>query len=75
MMTSFAFIFGLVPLVIANGASKLAFRDVSTPVFGGMLFASLIGIFVIPPLYVFFQALRERLRPGARPVPTKARTP
>src|SRR4029079_15841583 len=74
MRTSFAFIFGLVPLVIAHGASKLAFRDVATPVFGGMLFASLIGIFVIPPLYVFFQALRERLRPGSRPVQTKTRT-
>jgi len=37
MMTSFAFILGLVPLVIATGASKLAFRNVSTPVFGGML--------------------------------------
>jgi multidrug efflux pump subunit AcrB len=72
MMTSFAFIFGLVPLVIAHGASKLAFRDVSTPVFGGMLFASLIGIFVIPPLYVMFQAIRERLRPGARPVEANA---
>lgn len=68
MMTSFAFILGLVPLVIATGASKLAFRDVSTPVFGGMLFASFLGIFAIPPLYVMFQGLRERLRPGARPV-------
>lgn len=65
MMTSFAFILGLVPLVIANGASKLAFRDVSTPVFGGMLAASLIGIFAIPPLYVMFQSIRERMRPSA----------
>jgi hydrophobe/amphiphile efflux-1 (HAE1) family protein len=62
MMTSFAFILGLVPLVIASGASKLAFRNVSTPVFGGMLAASLIGIFVIPALYVMFQAIRERLK-------------
>ena len=74
MMTSFAFIFGLVPLVIAHGASKLAFRDVSTPVFGGMLFASLIGIFIIPPLYVFFQGLRERLRPASRPTSAKPQT-
>ncbi len=63
MMTSFAFILGLVPLVIAAGASKLAFRHVSTPVFGGMLAASLLGIFVIPPLYVMFQAIREHLKP------------
>jgi hydrophobe/amphiphile efflux-1 (HAE1) family protein len=67
MMTSFAFILGLLPLVIAEGPSKLARRDVGTPVFGGMLFASFLGIFVIPALYVVFQGLRERLRPSTRP--------
>jgi multidrug efflux pump subunit AcrB len=67
MMTSFAFILGLLPLVIATGASQLARRDVGTPVFGGMILASFLGIFVIPPLYVSFQAIRERLRPAARP--------
>src|SRR5215469_15861965 len=67
MMTSFAFILGLLPLVIAVGASQLARRNVGTPVFGGMILASFIGIFVIPPLYVTFQAMRERLRPSARP--------
>jgi multidrug efflux pump subunit AcrB len=60
MMTSFAFILGLLPLVIATGASQLARRNVGTPVFGGMIAASFIGIFVIPPLYVLFQGLRER---------------
>lgn len=67
MMTSFAFILGLLPLVIAVGAAELARRNVGTPVFGGMIFASFIGIFAIPPLYVTFQALRERLRPSVRP--------
>ena len=67
MMTSFAFILGLLPLVIATGASELARRNVGTPVFGGMIFASLIGIFAIPPLYVSFQWMRERLRPGSKP--------
>ena len=67
MMTSFAFILGLYPLVVALGASQLARRDVGTPVFGGMIFSSLIGIFAIPPLYVFFQSIREKLRPAARP--------
>jgi multidrug efflux pump subunit AcrB len=67
MMTSFAFILGLYPLVVAHGASQLARRDVGTPVFGGMILASFVGIFAIPPLYVFFQAIRERLRPGSRP--------
>jgi multidrug efflux pump subunit AcrB len=67
MMTSFAFILGLFPLVVAVGASQLARRNVGTPVFGGMILASFVGIFVVPPLYVWFQALREKLRPGARP--------
>jgi DNA-binding transcriptional LysR family regulator len=61
MMTSFAFIFGLLPLVIAEGAGALSRRAVGTPVFGGMIVASLFGIFVIPMLYVVvFQWLRER---------------
>ena len=67
MMTSFAFILGLYPLVVASGASELARRGVGTAVFGGMILASFVGIFAIPPLYVTFQALREKLRPGARP--------
>ena len=62
MMTSLAFILGLFPLVIATGASELARRGVGTPVFGGMLLASFLGIFVIPPLYVTFQRIAERLR-------------
>jgi hypothetical protein len=54
-------------LVVAVGASQLARRNVGTPVFGGMILASLVGIFVIPPLYVTFQAVREKLRPSTRP--------
>jgi multidrug efflux pump subunit AcrB len=68
MMTSFAFILGLLPLVVAIGPSQLARRDVGTPVFGGMLAASFIGIFAIPALYVIFQSIREKLRVSARPV-------
>jgi hydrophobe/amphiphile efflux-1 (HAE1) family protein len=67
MMTSLSFILGLVPLVIATGASELARRDVGTPVFGGMVLASFVGIFAIPPLYVTFQTIREKVRKGARP--------
>src|SRR6201987_2104002 len=67
MMTSFPFILGLYPLVVATGASELARRDVGTPVFGGMILASFVGIFAIPPLYVMFQGIRERLRPSAGP--------
>ena len=75
MMTSFAFILGLLPLVIAEGPSRLARRDVGTPVFGGMLTASFIGIFAIPALYVTFQAIRERLRSSARPKELPATKP
>jgi hydrophobe/amphiphile efflux-1 (HAE1) family protein len=78
MMTSFAFILGLLPLVVASGASQLARRDVGTPVFGGMILASFIGIFAIPPLYVSFQAIREKLRPSSpphKPAPAEAAEP
>ena len=75
MMTSFAFILGLFPLVVAAGASQLARRNVGTPVFGGMIFASFIGIFVIPPLYVSFQSIREKLRPSTRPREERATAP
>jgi multidrug efflux pump subunit AcrB len=67
MMTSLAFILGLYPLVVAHGASELARKNVGTPVFGGMILASVVGIFAIPPLYVAFQGLREKFRPSTRP--------
>jgi len=59
MMTSFAFILGLVPMVIATGAGAATQRAVGTAVFGGMLFAACLAIFVIPGLYVAFQKGRE----------------
>jgi hydrophobe/amphiphile efflux-1 (HAE1) family protein len=62
MMTSFAFIAGLVPLVVASGAGAATIRAVGTAVFGGMVAASFLGIFVIPGLYVLFQTLRERIK-------------
>jgi multidrug efflux pump len=64
MMTSFAFILGVYPLVVAQGAAEISRHDVGTPVFAGMIAASAVGIFVIPMLYVTFQTLRERS--GAR---------
>ena len=70
MMTSFAFILGLVPLVWASGAAELSRRAIGTPVFAGMLVASSIGIFLIPMLYVVFQSTRERVKArfgGAKP--------
>jgi multidrug efflux pump subunit AcrB len=60
MMTSVAFIMGLVPLVTASGAAEIARQNVSIGVFAGMIAAALLGIFVIPMLYVVFQGMRER---------------
>ena len=62
MMTSIAFILGLVPLVMANGAAQVSRRAVGTPVFAGMIAASTLGIFLIPMLYVTFQTMRERVK-------------
>lgn len=72
MMTSLAFVAGMIPLVTAQGASELSRRGIGTGVFGGMLAATLVGIFVIPSLYVIFQTLRERVKAklgGATPEP------
>jgi hydrophobic/amphiphilic exporter-1 (mainly G- bacteria), HAE1 family len=60
MMTSFAFILGVFPLVVAQGAAEVSRHSVGTPVFFGMIAASGIGLFVIPMLYVTFQTIRER---------------
>ncbi len=60
MMTSIAFVLGLLPLVIATGAAQISRRGVGTPVFAGMIAASALGIFLIPMLYVVFETLRER---------------
>jgi hydrophobe/amphiphile efflux-1 (HAE1) family protein len=60
MMTSIAFILGLVPLLLAHGAAQISRRDVGTSVFAGMLAASTVGVFLIPMLYVVFQRVRER---------------
>ena len=65
LMTSFAFILGLVPLVIATGAGEASQRGVGTAVFGGMLVASTVGVFLIPMLYVVFQRLREKVHGSA----------
>ncbi len=59
VMTSIAFILGLLPLVTANGAAMLSRRGVGTSVFMGMIVATSIGIFLIPMLYVTFQGIRE----------------
>ena len=59
IMTSIAFIAGLWPLVHAQGVAQMSRRSVGTAVFFGMIGATVIGLFVIPMLYVTFQGFRE----------------
>ncbi len=61
LMTSFAFIAGLIPLVSATGASAMGNRSIGTGAVGGMLTGVLLGIFIIPVLFVVFQTLQEKV--------------
>jgi len=61
LMTSFAFIFGLIPLMLATGAGALSNKSIGTAAVGGMLIGTVFGVFVIPILFIVFQALQERL--------------
>ncbi|RVU01040.1 efflux RND transporter permease subunit [Mucilaginibacter limnophilus] len=61
LMTSFAFIVGLIPLMRASGASALGNKSIGTGAVGGMLTGVVLGVFVIPVLFVIFQALQEKV--------------
>ena len=63
LMTSFAFILGTLPLAIATGAGAGARQSIGTTVVFGMLFATMIGIIVIPTFYVIVQRVSERRMP------------
>ena len=60
LMTSFAFIFGVFPLVIADGAGAASRRALGTAVFGGMLTSTFLAVLFVPVFYVVVQGLSER---------------
>ncbi|SIN80566.1 efflux RND transporter permease subunit [Chitinophaga niabensis] len=68
LMTSFAFIVGMLPLVWAKGASALGNHSIGFSVVGGMLTGVILGIFIIPVLFIIFQHLQEKMtgRTGLR---------
>jgi HAE1 family hydrophobic/amphiphilic exporter-1 len=68
LMTSFAFILGVVPLITASGAGSVARNVMGVAVFAGMLVATLIGVFIYPMLYVVIGKLAgyEKAREKAR---------
>ena len=71
LMTSFAFILGVTPLLIATGAGGASRRSLGTAVFGGMNAATLLAIFIVPVLFVAIQRIGERhrtLSAGATPL-------
>ena len=63
IMTSFAFIVGLIPLVIGGGVGANGNRSIGSGAVGGMLIGTLIGILIIPAMYVVFQNLQEKVKP------------
>ncbi len=65
LMTSFAFIFGLMPLVTAKGVGAVGNRAIGITAVSGMLIGTLLGLLVIPSLYMFFQWLQEKI--GRKP--------
>jgi HAE1 family hydrophobic/amphiphilic exporter-1 len=68
LMTSLAFILGVLPLAIATGAGQEARHSVGTTVAGGMLVSTFLNILFIPVLYVVIETLRERVG-GVQAVP------
>ncbi|WP_425087355.1 efflux RND transporter permease subunit [Stappia sp.] len=62
MMTALSFLLGVVPLLVADGAGAASQQAIGYAVFGGMLFATLFGVVMIPVLYVVMQILRERVK-------------
>jgi HAE1 family hydrophobic/amphiphilic exporter-1 len=72
LMTSFAFILGVVPLAIASGAGAASRRAMGTAVIGGMLASTLIAILFVPVYFVLMQRLSERLRKRKKQVPEHA---
>ena len=68
LMTSFAFIVGLLPLMWANGGTALGDRSIGTSAAGGMLTGVLLGVFIIPVLFVIFQYLQEKVTGKPRQV-------
>jgi HAE1 family hydrophobic/amphiphilic exporter-1 len=68
LMTSLAFILGVVPLVVATGAGQEARHSVGTAVAGGMLLSTFLNIIFIPVLYVVIETIRERVT-GAPAMP------
>ena len=72
LMTTFSFILGVIPLVLATGAGSGSRTALGTAVFGGMLLATVLGVVFIPVFYVVVQKLRDRRMPQTEGGPSGA---
>ena len=63
LMTSFAFILGLMPLVFAGGVGYIGNRSIGTGAAFGLLIGTILGVFIIPVLFVIFQNIQEKIKP------------
>ncbi|MDX1918687.1 MAG: multidrug efflux RND transporter permease subunit [Candidatus Caenarcaniphilales bacterium] len=61
LMTSFAFILGVVPLVIAQGSGAASRNSLGTAIFGGMIVSTLLSLFIVPVLYVLIKTIEENI--------------
>jgi HAE1 family hydrophobic/amphiphilic exporter-1 len=68
LMTSFAFILGLLPLMLAQGAGAVGNNAIGTGAIGGMLIGTIFGVLIIPALFVVFQNLQEKVTSKKVPV-------
>ncbi len=64
LMTSFAFIAGLIPLVFASGPGAIGNRTIGAAAAGGMLFGTIFGVLIVPGLYFIFAKIAERFFPS-----------
>jgi len=66
LMTAFSTLLGIFPLAIATGAGAGSRQSLGTAVFGGMLVATFLSLFVVPVLYIVIKTLSDRLKPGGK---------
>src|SRR5207248_1400458 len=72
LMTAFAFILGVIPLMVANGAGAASRQSIGTTVFGGMLAATILTLLFVPVFYAVIETWREGAQHKSQPTPVPA---
>lgn len=71
LMTSLAFVAGLIPLMLASGAGAIGNQTIGTAAAGGMLFGTAFGLIIVPGLYVIFATMAEKTKRNTTSLPSK----